>query len=282
MGEGLKAKEPWVTLFLNAIFPGLGQIYAKRTIRGIVIIGVAFLLLCIAFIGVLFLVNPDVVLTKTFVISGIVVIILVIAFTIFTLIDGWICVRKYNISNNVKHANMTFRIVAIVACLILFFTPTTHTPIAAYIRNSVIQAFKIPSHGMAPTLQIGDRIFVNKRAYLTVMPQRGDIIVFKNPQDMKKSFLKRVVGLPGETLEIKDGKVIINGNAVESKFHYYNAGDYGKESEKIEIPLNNYYVLGDDSESSRDSRHFGFIPSKYIIGKATKIYWPLERSGKIE
>ena len=282
MGEGLKAKEPWVTLFLNAIFPGLGQIYAKRTIRGIVIIGVAFLLLCIAFIGALFLVNPDVVLTKTFVISGIVVIILVITFTIFTLIDGWICVRKYNISNNVKQANMTFRIVAIVACLILFFTPATHTPIAAYIRNSVIQAFKIPSHGMAPTLQIGDRIFVNKRAYLTVMPQRGDIIVFKNPQDMKKSFLKRVVGLPGETLEIKDGKVIINGNAVESKFHYYNAGDYGKESEKIEIPLNNYYVLGDDSESSRDSRHFGFIPSKYIIGKATKIYWPLERSGKIE
>ena len=165
--------------------------------------------------------------------------------------------------------------------------------IALFIREFVVQAFKIPSGSMIPTFQIGDRIFVNKFIYgaripFTDMrlpavrqPHRGDIVVFKSPETPKKDFVKRLIGLEGEKVLIKEGRIYVNGEAVDDPairgFYYYNRGDYGKEGEEIVVPKDSYFVLGDNSANSRDSRYWGFFSKKSLIGKAILVYWPPTR-----
>ncbi|MDD5427999.1 MAG: signal peptidase I [Candidatus Omnitrophica bacterium] len=166
--------------------------------------------------------------------------------------------------------------------------------LALFIRTFVVQAFKIPSGSMIPTFQVGDRIFVNKFLYgakvpflnanlpAVRQPARGDIIVFISPDAPKKDFVKRLIAVGGERVEIKDGKIIVDGKAVEEpssirSFYYYNGGDYGKEGQVIDVPKDSYFVLGDNSASSRDSRFWGFVPKKNLLGKAIVIYWPIHR-----
>jgi signal peptidase I len=167
--------------------------------------------------------------------------------------------------------------------------------IAIVLQTFVVQAFKIPSGSMIPTFNIGDRIFVNKFLYcarvpfanirLPVMdvrqPKRGDIIVFQSPEDPKKDFVKRLIAVGGETVEIKDGAILINGKRAHipsaGAVSYYNAGDYGKDGQAVMVPTDCYYALGDNSANSRDSRYWGFVPRKNLIGKAVFIYWPLNR-----
>ena len=153
--------------------------------------------------------------------------------------------------------------------------------LALIIRAFIVQAFKIPTGSMEPTLIVGDKIFVNKFIYRFKPIERGDIIVFKSPEDKKKDFIKRLIGKPQETLQIIDGKILINGSPINSgiigKNYYYNRGDFGQEGQVITIPQDCYYALGDNSASSRDSRYWGFVPKKSIIGKAFIIYWPPQR-----
>ena len=166
--------------------------------------------------------------------------------------------------------------------------------LALLIRTFVIQAFKIPSGSMIPTFEIGDRIFVSKFIYGARIPftgirlpglrppKTGDIIVFVSPEAPKKDFVKRLIGSGGETVEIKDGSISINGKALDgpppiNSISYYNRGEYGREGSAVTVPKDSYYALGDNSASSRDSRYWGFIPEKNLIGKAVLIYWPLHR-----
>lgn len=162
--------------------------------------------------------------------------------------------------------------------------------LAMVIRTFVIQAFKIPTGSMRPTLLEGDLILVNKFIYgakipftelrlpVARQPKRGDVLVFIYPQDRKKDFIKRLIALPGETVEIKNGSIYINDKPlIEPVFnqrYYYNRGDLAREGEKIVVPGDSFFVLGDNSASSKDSRYWGFLPRKNILGKAMLIYWP--------
>ena len=165
--------------------------------------------------------------------------------------------------------------------------------LAMIIRTFVIQAFKIPTGSMRSTLLEGDLILVNKFIYgakipftnfslpALMQPKRGDVIVFIYPESPKRDFIKRLVGLPGETLEIKDGTVYVNDkpliDSIFNQRYYYNRGEFGQEGRKIKIPDDNFFVLGDNSASSQDSRYWGFVPRKNILGKALVIYWPPQR-----
>ena len=167
--------------------------------------------------------------------------------------------------------------------------------IAIFIQTFIIQAFKIPSGSMMPTFQIGDRIFVNKFLYsarvpfvnwrLPILdikePKRGDIIVFSSPEDPKKDFVKRLIAFGEEKVEIREGKILVNGHVLEDPAfkgtYYYNAGDYGAQNKVIKVPAGSYFALGDNSANSRDSRYWGFIPRKNLVGRAMVIYWPLNR-----
>ena len=156
-----------------------------------------------------------------------------------------------------------------------------------FIRHYFVQAFKIPSGSMRPTLVEGDKLFVNKLGYRLHSPERGDIVVFKYPQDPKKDFIKRLVAFEGEIVEIKDGKVLINGKVLDDpetfgKFYYYNHDPFGGPYEKIQVPEGSYYVLGDNSANSTDSRFWGFVPKKNLLGKAVLRWWPPKRIGRLE
>ena len=165
--------------------------------------------------------------------------------------------------------------------------------LALFIRTFFVQAFKIPSGSMRPTLIEGDRLMVNKLRYGAQIPftkvrlpgfthpHRGDIIVFRYPEDPKRDFIKRLIGLPGDMVKIEEGTIYINGepqnNVPFRNVYYYNRGEYGQEAQLVKVPENAYYVLGDNSESSHDSRFWGFVPEENIVGRAEIIYWPLNR-----
>ena len=173
---------------------------------------------------------------------------------------------------------------AIVAFVIVFFV----------IRPFFLQAFKIPTGSMIPTLQVGDRLLVDKVTYGPRMPftkelrlpgfgkfKRGDIIVFKYPEDPKKDYIKRLIALEGETVEIRNGDVFINGKMIDEgsidQVYYYNRGEYGAIGSPITVPQGHVFVMGDNSGSSADSRYWGFVPQENIIGRADVIFWPLTR-----
>ena len=152
--------------------------------------------------------------------------------------------------------------------------------LAMIIRAFIVQAFKIPTSSMAPTLKQGDRILVNKFIYRFQDPQRWDVIVFKYPLDQKRDFIKRLVAREGDKVTIENGRVLIDNNLVDNPYlseYYYNRGPQGQEGKEIDVPQDNFYVLGDNSLNSQDSRYWGFVPQKNLVGKAFLIYWPPNR-----
>ncbi len=153
--------------------------------------------------------------------------------------------------------------------------------IALVIRTFIIAPFKIPSGSMRMTLVEGDRILVSKFVYRFREPQRGEIVVFKFPGDPKRPFIKRLAAVGGDHVEIRDGQVLVNGKPEESDVmqhtYYYNQGQYAQPGQSTDVPAKSFFMLGDNSGSSHDSRFWGFVPKKLIIGKAVCIFWPPNR-----
>ena len=158
--------------------------------------------------------------------------------------------------------------------------------IAVVIRTFFIAPFKIPSGSMRPTLIEGDRILVSKILYRLRPPQRGEIVVFRSPENPKRPFIKRLIGIGGDHVQILDGRIVLNGRPVDlpviRETYYYNYGAYGQEGQTIDVPLENFYVLGDNSSSSQDSRFWGFVPRRLMIGRALYIFWLPWRIRKLQ
>jgi signal peptidase I len=152
--------------------------------------------------------------------------------------------------------------------------------LALVIRTFVVQAFKIPSGSMLPTLQIGDHILVNKFLYYFTPIKRGDIIVFKFPQDESRDFIKRVIGLPGETLEIRGRQVLINGNPLSEPYAVFADGPLGRGLERehvgpVVIPPGHLFMMGDNRDRSMDSRVWGLLDVHKVKGKAFLVYFSI-------
>jgi signal peptidase I len=164
--------------------------------------------------------------------------------------------------------------------------------LALFIRTFVVQAFKIPSGSMEPTLEIGDHILVNKFIYgiklpftsISLLPlgnpKRGEVIVFIYPLDTSKDFIKRVVGVEGDTVKIVNKKLYINGAEVnDSRAVYKENTIFAAEIQKrdnfgpVTVPQGHLFVLGDNRDRSLDSRFWDFVPLKDVRGKAFMIYW---------
>lgn len=145
----------------------------------------------------------------------------------------------------------------------------------------VVQPVKVEGTSMQPNLSDQERIFVSKFIYHLSEIKRGDVIVFWYPNDVSKSFIKRVVGLPGNRVEIRDGAVYIDGKKLGEP---YVGSNYRDDSfhRIVEVPPRQYFVLGDHRRSSNDSRSWGFVPEEQVFGKAVFRYWPLSKLGMIE
>lgn len=146
--------------------------------------------------------------------------------------------------------------------------------LALLLRAFVFEPFYIPSASMEPTLYPNDRILVSKLDYLFSPPGRGDVIVFKYPMDPSVDYIKRIIALPGEKIEIKNGVVFINGKALEEDYIMQHQGyDFGP----LQVPQGMYFVMGDNRNDSADSRYWGPLAENLIIGEAKLIYWPPSR-----
>lgn len=173
--------------------------------------------------------------------------------------------------------------------------------LALFIRTFVVQAFKIPTGSMENNLLIGDHLLVNKFVFgpsatgleNAVLPlgtiSRGDVVVFKYPEEPERDFIKRVIGLPGETIELRQKKVYVNGQPLDEPYvhfleppgsgtsiHEFTSLDVRERFGPVTVPANQYFVMGDNRDNSQDSRYWGFLPRDYVKGKALLIYWSYE------
>ncbi len=138
----------------------------------------------------------------------------------------------------------------------------------------VMQGFCVSGECMQPHLNTGERVLANKLVYRLFSPKRGDIVIFDYPKDLTQIYVKRVVGLPGETVAIQAGQVLINGKPLEEPYRIYAAhGDMAAQT----IPSRQYFVMGDNRDVSDDSRYWGDLPRQDIIGRAVACYWPPSR-----
>ncbi len=150
--------------------------------------------------------------------------------------------------------------------------------VAVVVKAFLLQAFYIPSPSMVPTLHVNDRVLVNKLSYKLHDVRRGDVIVFKSPQVVaEKDLIKRVIGLPGDTVETRDGEIVVNDKVLDEP---YLPSDVGTgPMEKITVPPGHYWMMGDNRGNSSDSRVFGAIPESSIIGRAFVKVWPITAFG---
>jgi signal peptidase I len=173
--------------------------------------------------------------------------------------------------------------------------------LALFVRTFVLQAFKIPTGSMENNLLIGDHLLVNKfidaptdtaleRKLLPIgQIRRGDVLVFKYPVEPDRDYIKRVIGLPGETLELKDKKIYIDGKPLDEPYVHFlepprgnadlaevTSSDVRENYGPVTIPPNQYFMMGDNRDNSADSRYWGFMPRDYVKGKALLIYWSYE------
>jgi signal peptidase I len=142
------------------------------------------------------------------------------------------------------------------------------------------QPVKVEGTSMAPLLSDQERIFINKFVYRFEAIHRGDVVVFWYPLDRSKSFIKRVIALPGETVTIRQGVVSVNGVVVPEPYvppQYEDVSDFGP----TRVPADSYFVMGDHRISSNDSRVFGPVPSQFIYGRAVFAYWPVDHFGSL-
>ncbi len=157
--------------------------------------------------------------------------------------------------------------------------------IAVTVRSLIVEPRYIPSGSMLPTLQLGDRVVVEKVSYRFQPVHRGDIVVFRTPPqlellgyDSKQAFIKRVIAEPGQTIAVHDGVVYLDGEPLEEDFI---AAQPEYELQPLTVPPNNFFVMGDNRNNSNDSHIWGFVPEQNIIGHAIARFWPLERVGQL-
>ncbi len=154
--------------------------------------------------------------------------------------------------------------------------------IAIVVILFLYQPVRVEGTSMMPSLVNQERIFINKYAYRFGLADiaRGDMIVFWFPGDPTKSYIKRVIGVPGDTVEVTDGTVSVNGKALAESYVPQEYRDHVSMARRV-VPPEQYFVLGDNRSSSNDSRSWGMVPRSYIYGEAVFVYWPLDRIGML-
>ncbi len=266
-----RPRKPWLAGLLTVITTGLGHIYAGAPARGLIlyVFGQTFVLVVLIVSLLTFPGKQSLALIA----------VLGIAFLVFCIYDAVRLARAARYQYPLKSYNRWYIYLLCWLATALVLQPLVGTGIKA----TLIQAYKIPSGAMTPTIQVGDQIIVKKGLLRRGTIQRGDIVIFPFPEDPSMDFIKRVVGRGGETLEIRARRVYIDGRALDEPYvrladELLPPGnplrdDFGP----VQIPEDSLFVMGDNRNFSNDSRFWGFVPAASVTGRAFTIYWSWDK-----
>lgn len=267
-----KDRNPWLSGLFTFFTIGLGHLYTGQAKKGILLyfFGQGVLLA-----GVLPLIYyfPSV---PTFIIT----LFVAFAFFIYCIVDAVKLSKRYRFGYTLKKYNKWY---VYLGCWILV-TFIIQPIVSSSIREFLIQAYKIPAGSLKPTILIGDQILARKRFAVKQGIKRGDMIIFPFPKDVSKDYIKRVVAMGGETIEIVNKEVFINGHLLQEPYVIHtdnrimpkgsmNRDNFGP----VTVPENAFFVLGDNRDQSNDSRFWGFVEKSEVKGKAYTIYWSWDR-----
>lgn len=288
------ARKPWIASSLSLICTGLGQIYCGQVGRGLVMYSSSLLL------GPILVVTALLANSTAMLVAFLLCLASLIGLLIWSVRDARATARRLQ--------TVDFQPQEYNRPLVYSLLGLTNVPyvlgLVFLVRATMFEAFMVPSSSMAPTLVPGDRILVTKLGLNAQTFKRGDLVVFRNPIDRQQTFVKRVVGLPGETIEIKNGQVIINGHALEQtpvsgegqrqvadpsadngqtylertedKAYqvHFDHPDARVSVAPITVAPDAYFVLGDHRDRSLDSREVGNVPHGLMVGRVRCIYYP--------
>ncbi len=293
-------RRPCLAVVLSLVMPGLGHAYSGRFPRGLVF-------LFVYFIPIMLLQVERVFEFFVSVLAGVIVLLIVAAIIhIAATIDSYYVATHTKPDYEMKDYNRWYVYVALV-----LLTTASSLVATLSLRANYVEAFRVPTASNYPTIVPGDRLIANKIAYDHSDPERGDLVVFINPQDREVNFIKRVVAVAGDTVEIKDGWLYINDRKIprqaiaqsvldnirieieseplegeiycetngDAQYNIFLAGaphDQVSDFARMTVPPHHCFVLGDNRNLSRDSRHFGSVPLATVRGRAEYLYWPVE------
>lgn len=258
----LKNRKPILAFLLSLLTPGLGQIYNGQSRKGVsYLVGVflfyiVFSFLLFTFYGMIFY------------------LIIMIGVFLLILIDAVRGAVKFK-TIELKSYNKWY-----VYLIIFLLSNVAIRPLLGWtIKNNIASAYKIPSSGMAPTLLVGDHLVADMRIYKSEKPKRGEIIIFEFPRDPSKDFIKRVIGTEGEKVEVINNKIYINDKLLDDAWGHFSK-DYPALDTfgPVVVPKDSLFVLGDNRNSSQDSRFWGFVGITKVKGKALFLYWAKNKS----
>jgi signal peptidase I len=290
-------RKPWVAVVLSLFSTGLGHVYSGRIVPGLVLFLLSLLFAPIAVLASWLQASTEVLLVLILSSLG------VVAVYLYAACDAYRAARRAGDPYQAREFN-TGVVYVLFALVGLTYPPC----VAHYLRANVFEAFFIPTASESPNFLPGDHVLVNKRAYQGRAPDRGDVVVFRSPKDRRQTWIKRVIGLPGDTVEVKEGQVILNGKKLERErvpaellpfsleegalaFEEFNSGNrykilLGPADKKAEdfpkqtVPDGCCFVLGDNRNLSRDSRNIGFVALGEVLGAVQYIYLPAESWGR--
>jgi len=261
-----RTRNPFIAALLSLLAPGLGQIYNGRGASGLV-----FLLI---FVALPFLWG----LTgwPRYFFGFVALVIVTIGFWLFTIIHAFIQARRIREIGLKK-----YQTAVVYALMIILFLGLVIFDLPRIRMNPLgVSPYKIPTSAMMPTLHQDDLLMADMKAYDGRAPKRGDLVVFEYPRDLTKSFIKRVIALEGETVEIRNKRVFIDGQPLQEsyKIHEDSAVDERRDNfGPLRIPAGRCFVLGDNRDNSNDSRFWGALPLANVKGQALYIYWAKDK-----
>jgi signal peptidase I len=270
--KAIAPRKWWLAGLLSLITPGLGQIYNGQIYKAIIF-----------FFGPLLFIPPGIYIllygfTTATLIIGLSVIFL---YRVAIAADAIVVARRIQATYTAHRFNKWYIYIALLALALGF-----NSMMGNYIKSSYVQAFKLPSESMQPTLLVGDHVLVDKRASARDL-QRGDLVVFRYPKDPTKDFMKRVLAIGGDKVEIRDKVLFVNDKLQNEPYVQYSDPDIIPRQRDprdnfgpIIVPAQSYFVLSDNRDRGTDSRFYGVVNKMLVKGKLLTIYWSWDKTNR--
>jgi len=267
----IKPRRPWIAAILSLVTIGLGHMYAGRAKKGLLLFGIHLVLFTLSLILMLW---------SSHMLGLVSIVVVGVGYLLYVIIDAIKTAKSCGKEYSLKNYNKWYFYFATIVAANLLITPSFEVIVEKY----VLKTYTIPTRAMMPTIKPGDNIVVNKACYHFDEFKRGDLIVFESPRDPSQDFIKRLIGIGGDKIQLKNKKLYLNGEVQDEHYAVYNEANISDSEQvnfgPITVPEGALFVMGDNRDNSFDSRYFGSVASDKVKGKAVSIFWSWDKESK--